>query len=299
MPELALDALIDSARMLPFLFAVYLLIEWLEYRYGLRLRSKVAHARRWGPVAGALLGCFPQCGFSVVGASLYARRLITVGTLIALFLATSDEAIPVILAQPEHIGVIVPLLMVKLPLAACTGLLLDRVLFRRQVLAPHEHGPAECEDPDCVTVCVNDAGCCGHHVADGKRKIELLLHPVKHTLSVFAFLFLVTLALNALIAHVGEERLGTVLLGHSILQPLLCALIGLIPNCAASVAITQLFLSGGISFGSAIAGLSAGAGLGMLVLFRENTSLADTFRIIGLLYGISAAAGVAIQLLFG
>jgi len=295
MNELILDALFDSLKMLPFLFAVYLFIELLEYRFGQKLRSKVAHAKRYGPLIGAMLGLFPQCGFSVIGASLYVRRLVTIGTMVAIFLATSDEAIPVILAQPGHMHLLAPLLGVKFVIAVVTGYVLDLLIFKNQQLAEHQNS-AHHDCPDCETVVVEEHGCCGHHVSEGKKKFELILHPVKHTMSVFVFIFAVTILLNLIIDRVGEEHLSDFLLGNSLLQPVFAALVGLIPSCAASVAITQVYIAGGIGFGSAIAGLSASGGIGLLVLIRETKSLKQTLKIIGILFAVSALSGVIIQL---
>ena len=188
MKALILDAFLDSLAMLPFLFVIYFLVELLEFKYGSGLRSKVAHTGKWGPFVGSLMGCFPQCGFSVIGAGLYTRRLVTIGTLVAIFLATSDEAIPVILAQPEHINVVLPLIATKFVLGVFFGYFLDMVLFRKQQLAKHEHEPVSGDWPDCKVVNVEQHGCCGHHVAEQKNKSELFIHPLKHTLSVFFFI---------------------------------------------------------------------------------------------------------------
>jgi hypothetical protein len=297
--EIISPAFWDSVGMLPFLFAIYLLIEWLEHGYGARFRSKVAHAGGWGPLVGAVLGCFPQCGFSVIGAGLYARRLITVGTMIAIFVATSDEAVPVILAQIGRAGVVVPLIATKFLLGVFFGYLFDRVLFRNQRLAEHHHEPVCGDWPDCEVVDIHELGCCGHPVAEKKGVYRFLLHPLRHTISVFIFIFVVNVAIGFVIAHVGEDRLDEVMFKSSVLQPILCALVGLIPNCAVSVAMTQLYLAGGIGFGSAIAGLSSSGGLGLLVLVRENRSIVDTLKVVGLLLIASALSGIVIQAFAG
>lgn len=288
MSELFLDALIDSAKMIPFLLVIYFLVGLFERKFGNTIELRLQKTAKAGPLLGALFGCVPQCGFSVVAASLYSRRIITAGTLMAVFLSTSDEAIPVLLSAPEQAGTVALLIGIKLVIALVAGTVMD-LLIRRQV-------PPASEEPVAETC---HKGCCHHHVAGTNQFRQLLFHPLIHTAKIFAFIFLVTLGLNGLIAWVGEENLGNALLRESPLQPLLAALIGLIPNCAASVAIAGAFLKGGLSFGSTIAGLCSSGGLGLLVLLRENNTPKDTLKMIGLLVLISTLVGLAIQLLYG
>lgn len=282
------DALMDSLKMAPFLFIAYFLIELIEYRYGTMMREKLVHANKYGPLIGSVFGCVPQCGFSVMGTALYTRRLITIGTLLAIYLSTSDEAIPIILTQPSKIYWILPLLLTKVAIALIAGILID-IVFRKQkkVLV------ANLRNEDSVE------GCCGHHVSPKIKKKELIIHPLKHTLTVFVFLFATTLLINMIISHIGEENLGRVLLKDTFFQPVIVALVGLIPNCAASVAITQVFLKGGIGYGSLIAGLCASGGLGLLVLLKEDKSRSDILRILFLLFFISVFAGLFIQYVLG
>jgi len=287
MNELFMDALVDSAKMIPFLLVIYFLVEWFERKFGNTIEHRLKKTAKAGPVLGALFGCVPQCGFSVVAASLYSRRIITTGTLLAVILSTSDEAIPVLLSQPDQSGVVLKLLAIKLMIGIAAGVLIDLLIRRRIASAP------------APEVAPHEVGCCHHHVSGKSSPWQMLIHPLVHTAKIFIFIFLVTLGLNGLIAWVGEENLGNVLLRHSLLQPFLAALVGLIPNCAASVAIAEAFLKGGLSFGSTISGLCCSGGLGLLVLARENRDLRDTLRIIALLVVISTAAGLAIQLLYG
>jgi hypothetical protein len=285
MPHYITEALIDSARALPFLLVIYFAIEFVEYRFGKSLRARISGRNPLSPFVAALLGCIPQCGFSVVGSTLYVRRLVTVGTLLAIFLSTSDEAVPVILAQPGHAHMIAPLFATKIIIAVVFGYAADALISRRRTAGAPQ--PAH-----------EAAGCCGHHVGRKVRKRELILHPLRHTATVFVFLFLASAGINAAIEHVGEANLHSVLLGRSLWQPVIAALVGLIPNCAASVAITQLYIKGGIGFGSTIAGLSASAGLGLLVLIKENRPFKDTLRIIALLLAVSIGTGILIQLVY-
>jgi hypothetical protein len=289
MKELFLDALIDSAGMIPFLLFIYFIVEWFERKFGGTIEHRLKKSAKAGPAVGALFGCVPQCGFSVVAASFYSRRLITTGTLLAVILSTSDEAIPVILAQPGRGGLVITLLITKLIIGIIAGYLVDFFMRRRKpVEAAHDDQADE----------HHELGCCNHQLSGKTSRWQLLKHPLIHTAKIFLFIFAVTLGINGLIALVGQENLGRILLRHSLFQPFLAALVGLIPNCAASVAIAELFLKGGLSYGSAVSGLCCSGGLGLLVLLRENRDFKDTLRVIALLVLISTIAGFAIQLLY-
>lgn len=319
------EALRDSLKLLPFLLAVYLVVGWLEYRLGDSIGERLRRAGAAGPLIGALCGCIPQCGFSVMGSALYARRLITLGTLLAVFIATSDEALPVILAQPQRLGVLIPLIGTKVLLALLVGFVADAIVRTRRPApadpAPvpvhvssdaheheheheneHDHGHEHTHEHAHETESLgHEHGCCDHHIAGEcavparARIYTLLWHPLRHTARVFMYLFLVTLAMGMLIAAYGEERLSLFLQAHLALQPLAAAVFGLIPNCAASVIVTQLFLDGAISFGATVAGLSTGAGVGLMVLLRENPDRRNSAAIVGLLLGISIVAGLLLQ----
>lgn len=263
----------ETISMLPFLFAAYLLIEFLERRSGHGLEKALSKAGRGGPFIGALLGLVPQCGFSVAAANFYAARLISPGTLAAVFLSTSDEAIPLLLASPGHFGDLLALLTVKFILAVGAGTAID--IFWRKPITLGKKQKRETAD----------------HCHSG-----ILRPALGHALKVFLFLFLFTLALNLLLAALGEERIARLFLTGSFWQPVLGALVGLIPNCAASVLLTQMYLEGGLSFGTAIAGLSTGAGLGLLVLLRTNRPMKDNLILLGLLFLFAVSAGLLLQL---
>lgn len=302
MLDLFLEALGDSLKVIPFLLLIYIGIELLEYRFGNKIRQKVQAAGSAGPVLGALAGTLPQCGFSVISTALYTQRLITIGTLMAVYLATSDEAIPIILAQPDKISVLWPLILTKIIIAIIFGYGLDLVFRRRrrEVLA-HAKAYASGENiPEHHhETIVEEQACCGHSPSCSAKRFssrEIIIHPLIHTLKIFLFIFLISLALNFLIFFIGEDSLTRFLETKTLLQPFLAALIGLIPNCAASVVITELYLQGIISYGAVIAGLSAGGGLGILVLFREEKVRKNIWLIISLLFAISAASGLVIEL---
>lgn len=302
MDEVFLDALIDSLRMVPLLFLIYALIEFIEYKYATRLRQNIQRAGKAGPIAGALAGSVPQCGFSVIASTLYTQKYITLGTLIAVYLSTSDEAIPVILSEPGKAALILPLILTKITIALIFGYLIDLFIKKKRNIQEN----FACRDDDCESKehhhpDLDEEGCCGHHY-EKKEKIhakELFLHPFVHTAKIFVFIFAITFFINLLVYKIGEDSFEKLFLGQSIFQPFVAALVGLIPNCAASVAITELYLKNAISFGSAVAGLSAGAGLGLLVLVRELKIKRNVFFIILLLYVISVLSGVLIQIFYG
>lgn len=287
MTNILTEALIDTLKMAPFLFVIYCLVAWIEQKYGNSIQDRIRYAAKAGPLIGSLFGSVPQCGFSVLASAMYTRRLITIGTLLAVFLSTSDEAIPVILAQPDKIKLIIPLLLTKIVIGILGGYGVDFAL--RSYLRPHAD---EAHDHEAE---INSRGCCEHDIIHSDKRLQLLIHPLVHTAKICAFLFVVTAALNYGMAALGPDNLKNLLLQNSMLQPVVTAFFGLIPNCAASVAITDVFLKGGISFGSAISGLCASGGLGILVLFKENSNLRDTIRVIGLLLCVSIIAGIVIQ----
>lgn len=276
--ELVLDAVLDALKTLPFLFGAYLLIEFLEHRASEKLTGALQKMGPFGPLGGAVLGCVPQCGFSVAAANFYAGRLITPGTLLAVFLATSDEAVPILLSRPGSGKALLSLLSVKLLSAALFGFLIDLICRRVLKLPAEKPFCSLCEDCDC-------------------EHEGIFLSALRHTGKVFFFLLLVNLLLGGAIHWIGEETLSRFLLSGSMLQPLLAGLIGFLPNCAASVLLTELYLSGSLSFGAAVAGLCTGAGLGLLVLFRTNRRWKENLALSGALYGAAVLTGFFCELL--
>lgn len=271
------DALIDSVKVLPVLFAAYIAIEYIEHKSSDKLIKGLG---KFGIAGGAFLGCLPQCGFSAAASNLYAGRIITTGTLIAVFISTSDEAIPVLLSKPGNLNTIIMLIAVKMLIAIIAGVMADYVFkgfFRKNTKediagAIHKH------------VCI-DCGCNDEH--------GIIKPALKHTVNIFLFILLINLLLNILISFAGEN-MSRILLNDNILQPALAGIIGLIPNCAASIILTQLFIEGSVSFGSVIAGLSSSAGVGLVVLFRTNRNITENVRIVAYIYIISVLSGMAI-----
>ena len=279
--ELFLDTLTDAAKMLPFLFLACLLVELAEHRRGERLQRMLSGESRVGFLVGALLGALPQCGFSAMAANLYAGRVITLGTLLSVFLATSDEAFLVLLANPSAIGALAALVAFKILLGAASGFAIDFLLRRRLIRVGMV---AEQEQIHCP--CEHDEGA-EHPV----------LAALRHTLEVTAYVVLFSFLIHLVMERHGGAVLTDWLAAARLLQPVLAAAIGLIPNCAASVLLAQLYLSGVISFASLAAGLASAAGIGLLVLFRENRPFSKNLAITGILFVISAAAGIGLTVL--
>ena len=290
MAEWLADAFKDSLHMLPFLFLIFVVIEVIEFFYSKKMTQLAKYSSKAGPLVGSLAASFPQCGFSVIASTLYTKGLITKGTLIAVFLSTSDEAIPVILSEPSKMYLIVPILLTKIFIGISAGYLIDFLLD--QFKNDDKDNEQETENIEV------EEGCCKHHVHK-PRKRDLLLHPLEHTVNVFIFVVLITVGLNYMVHCIGgEENLGQYFLNDSILQPVITAIVGLIPNCAISIAITLMYLKGAIGFGSVISGLCSSAGLGLLVLLKKNTSLKDTAKIILMLLCVSIFWGIVIQTVY-
>lgn len=280
---------IDSLKMLPLLAIAFFILEYIEAKVEEKSSHMIEKAGKAGPFAGALLGLIPQCGFSVIGSNFYAKRIITLGTLIAIYLSTSDEALLVMLTKPDRILDILSVMSIKFAVALTAGYIIDLVL--RKKAESHEchhrhHHDDSCEDEELI----GEEHCCSH--TDWKAIVKCT---VKRTASVFAFLFAANFALGYIIELVGEANLQEIMLTESIFQPLLTALIGLIPNCAPSVILAELYIEGAISLGSVISGLCTGAGVGLIVLFRVNRGVKSNLGIVALLYVIGAASGIAIQ----
>ena len=276
--DVFLDALLDSAKLLPFLLLTVFVMEYLEHRAADRFVLSIRKAGRFGPALGALLGCVPQCGFSAACAELFNGGLVSAGTLVAVFLSTSDEAVPVLLANPGGWQEVLRLLLVKLVVAMGAGFLLD-LFWNRSSQDAAFAANAE------THVCKSDS-----------KFSHILLAAVRRTLEIFQYLFLFSLALGLLISLIGEEKLSALLLPGPF-QPLIAALVGLIPNCASSVVITQLYLDQVIGAGPMMAGLLVNAGVGLVVLFRLNHDRRKNLEIVGVLYGFGVFWGILTELL--
>ncbi len=274
-----IDAICDSVHLLPFLFIVFLIIELLEYFYADKINSLLKKTGKSGVLVGSLASIIPQCGFSVIASSLYSRRIITRGCLIAVYLATSDETIPILLATPEKAYLIIPIVAVKLIIGIAIGYLIDFISPTKIV-----------DNQDFTPDIAEEEGCCKHDIEHGHKR-EILIHPIVHTANVFGFILVITLILNYCLESVTITNL---IEGGKYVQPIIAAFVGLIPNCAISIGITMMLIKGTISFGAAISGLLANAGLGLLVLLKNN-DFKDTIKVIAVLLTVSIFAGLLIE----
>ena len=269
MIDIIVDTIIDVLKLIPFLFVAFLLIEVLEHKLTNKNKNIITKSKRLGPVIGALLGIIPQCGFSVMGTNLYITRIISLGTLFSIYLSTSDEMLPILISEKADIKIILQIILIKILFGIFYGVLIDLTL--RKIKKKQDKTNYEiCDKENC-------------HCEKG-----ILLSSIKHTLNIVLFLFITTLIINIVFHYVGEDYLSKILLKGTILGPFITSLIGLIPNCGASNA---------ISLSSLIAGLLTGSGTALIVLFKENKNIKENIFIICLLYSLGVISGLILELL--
>ncbi len=273
------DTLLDGLKLLPFLFITYLVMEYVEHKTSQRTQQVMKKSGKWGPVLGGVLGIVPQCGFSTAASNLYAGRIITFGTLIAVFLSTSDEMLPVLVSEQVNPITIIRILAVKAVIGIITGLFIDLLIRSRKGYKKEELRIEHlCDHQHC-------------HCGEGK----IMKSALSHTLQIFVFILLITFVLNLAIGFVGEEQMAAVISNKPVLGPVVSSLIGLIPNCASSVVLTQLYLEGVLGAGAMIAGLLSGSGVGLLVLYRVNDDIKENIKITILLYAVGVIFGILME----
>ena len=270
----------DSIKLIPFLFLTYLLMEYIEHKTKEKTKETIKKSGKFGPFIGALLGIVPQCGFSVSATNLYAARVITLGTLIAVYLSTSDEMLPIFLSEGVAIDVIIKILSIKLIIGMIAGFLIDLVIRLKN--------KGKEDEEKIIDLCEKEHCHCEHGIVKSA---------LKHTVNIFIFIFLITFVINLGMHFIGEETIASFMLDRPILGPIISGLIGLIPNCASSVIITQMYLENIISVGTMIAGLLVGAGVGLAVLFRTNKGIKENIKITVLLYAIGVISGIILELI--
>ena len=279
--EVLQDTAIDTIKLLPFLFITYLIMEYIEHKTSNKVKDVIKKSGKFGPLLGAIVGVFPQCGFSVSATNLYAGRVTTLGTLISVYLATSDEMLPILLTEAVPAGTIFTILGIKLVLGIVAGFIIDFAIrmFKKEKIEEQEEKIEEiCEHEHC-------------HCEEG-----IVTSAIKHTLNITIFIFFITLVLNGIIAYIGEDTIAHFISQNVILGPIVAGLIGLIPNCASSVILTELFISNVISMPVLISGVAVNAGVGLLVLFKTNKNAKENLKIVGLLYIIGVLAGIILEL---
>ena len=277
--EILQDTAIDTIKLIPFLFITYLIMEYIEHKTSNKVRDTIKKSGKFGPLLGAVVGIFPQCGFSVSATNLYAGRVITIGTLIAVYITTSDEMLPILLTEAVPITTILTILEIKLVLGIIAGFIVD-IIFNFVKKEHQEHDDIEelCEHEHC-------------HCEEG-----IVSSATKHTLNITIFIFVITLILNGIITYIGEDTIAHFISKNIILGPIIAGLIGLVPNCAASVILTELFISNVISMPVLISGVAVNAGVGLLVLFKTNKNIKENVSIIGILYAIGVISGIILEL---
>ena len=282
MLEIIEDTLIDAIKLLPFLFITYLIMEYIEHKMGEKSKNTIKKSGKLGPFLGSILGVFPQCGFSVSATNLYAGRVITLGTLIAVYLSTSDEMLPIFISEAVSPIIILKILGIKLIIGMIAGFLIDLVIniFNKN--------KEKKENDEIAHICEEEHCHC--------EKNGIIKSAIFHTLNIFLFIILITFIINIIVHFIGEEQIASWILNKPIIGPMISSLIGLIPNCAASVIITNMYLQNVISLGSMIAGLLTGAGVGLAILFKTNNKLKENISIIALLYIIGVISGILIEL---
>ena len=271
---------IETLRILPFLFITYLVMEYIEHKTSEKSKNIIQKAGKFGPVLGAIVGIFPQCGFSVSATNLYAARVITLGTLISVYLATSDEMLPILLTESVSVTTIIIILFLKLIIGMIAGFIIDVVIRIIKKDNQEEQKIEElCEHEHC-------------HCEEG-----IIVSAVKHTINIILFIFLITLIINGIIEVIGKETIANFISQNIILGPIFAGFIGLIPNCASSVILTELFVENVIAIPVLISGVAVNAGVGLLVLIKTNKNLKENLNIVGILYVIGVLSGIILQII--
>ncbi len=274
MQEIILDTIFDCLKILPFLFIAFLIIEFFEHKLSNKTAKTIKKAGKFGPLIGSLLGALPQCGFSVLATNLYITRIISLGTLIAIYLSTSDEMLPILIAEKAPLNSILLLVSIKIIIGFICGFIIDLIIRKEN---PKKHFDI-CEEEHCD---------CEHGI---------LLSSIKHTLKTLIFIFIITFILNAAFHYIGENNIKHIFDKTNFFTPFISALIGLIPNCGSSIILTELYISNILPFSSALAGLLANSGVALLILFKSNKNIQENLKIVGILYSISVIAGLILKI---
>ena len=290
------DSAVDCVKMLPFLFLAFYLLEVVEQHASDRMTVMLGRSGGLGPLIGSLLGSVPQCGFSIMASDFFASGVISMGTLLAVYLSTSDEAIIILLTDPEHAKDILFLVLTKIIIGTLGGyivLFVERRFFKRDPVKARKAAEIIRRRTGSAEIIRRRTGSDAAAVKPGFR--DLLIPAWNHTKEVFVYLFIFTFLIGFMMEAFGNSVIESIFLSGSAFQPLVASVIGLIPNCAASIMLTQLYMDGVLSFGSAVAGLCSSAGLGLLVLFRMNRSMKENVTVLAFLVVIAVTAGSILQ----
>lgn len=275
MLDIIQDTLLDTVKLLPFLFVTFLLIEYIEHK--INNKKIITKSKKFGPFFGSLLGVIPQCGISASATNLYATRIISIGTLISVYLSTSDEMLPLLIANKVEGSTILKILGLKFLIGMVAGFIIDLILRKKEKL-------------EIKQLCEHDHCNCNHNHS-------ILKSALKHTLSITLFIMLFSFGINIVFEYLGESFLESLFMKNTIFSYFLSSLVGLIPNCGASVLITELYVNNTITLGAALSGLLTGAGIGLLVLFRTNKNVKENLKIVSIIYLIGIVSGIIIDLI--
>lgn len=274
MQEIILDTVFDCLKILPFLFIAFLIIEFFEHKLSHKTEKTIKKAGKFGPLIGSLLGALPQCGFSVLATNLYITRIISLGTLIAIYLSTSDEMLPILIAEKAPINSILLLIFIKIIIGLVCGFIIDLIIRKEN---PKEH----------FEICEHDHCDCEHGI---------ILSSIKHTIKTLIFIFIITFILNAAFHYIGEDNIKHIFDKTNLFTPFIAGIIGLIPNCGSSIILTELYIAEILPLSSALAGLLANSGVALLILFKSNPNIKENLKIIGILYLISVITGLLLKI---
>lgn len=274
MKDIIIDTLVDALKILPFLFITFLLLELLEHKLNNKTKNVISKSGKVGPIIGSLLGVIPQCGFSVVATNLYITRVISLGTLFSIYLSTSDEMLPVMLSQNVSFKTILVVLLIKVIAGMLFGFIIDLVIRKNNKTKYDYH---ICEEEHCH---------CDHGIVKSS---------LKHTFNIIIFIICVSFILNVIFLYCGNDLISKIFMKDTLFGPFLGSLVGLIPNCGASVILTEMFLKGAINLGTCMAGLLTGSGVALLVLFKSNKNIKENLCICLTLYLIGVLVGIFIE----
>ena len=275
--ECLMDGLMDTLKLLPYLLITFILLELLEHKLSKKNEKILSKNKKFGPFLGGLFGALPQCGFSAMASNLFSGRVITKGTLIAIFLSTSDEMLPIMLSEQVDTMLLVKIVGFKVLVGIIIGFIVDLIFIKKQEekveidkMCEHEH--CHCDEEGVI------------------------LSSIKHTIKIGLFVLIANLLINLIIYYVGEDNLKDLLLNKNILTYFIASLIGLIPNCASSVIMTELYLGDLITTGTLLAGLLTGSGLGILLLFKTNKNIKENMTILGIVYIVGVVIGMLVDI---
>jgi len=290
MKEVLIDALLDSLKILAVLIIANILIGFIESK----IKNTLEKSKKWSPLIGSVFALLPQCGFSVISTDLYKKKHITMGTLIAVYIATSDEAIPVLISNINNKDVLLGLILLltsKLFIGILVGYLVD-LLYYRKINDVHDHMIKECHHHEEEHI-----GCCHHTIEDESKFHRYVMHPIIHALKIFAYVLVINIVFGSLMYFIGEDRFIGFLTYNKYLAPLFTTLVGMIPNCASSLLISDIYIRGGITFGALLSGLIVNAGLGIMILFKDKENSKNNWIILSILVLVALVSGYIFTLI--